>query len=84
MVAGLGRDPSRIVFAVRKLGEPVVIGLVQIAAINPVHRSAEMGSGSATRSIALPTGRSGRTRAGFAAAAGYGRRLAAAAADPAR
>jgi len=40
---GLGKDPSRVVFAVRRLSEPVIIGFVQIAAINPVHRSAEMG-----------------------------------------
>jgi diamine N-acetyltransferase len=40
---GLGKDPSKVVFAIRKLGDPTVIGFVQIAAINPVHRSAEMG-----------------------------------------
>lgn len=39
----LGKDPSKVVFAVRKLNDPVIIGFVQIAAINPVHRSAELG-----------------------------------------
>jgi RimJ/RimL family protein N-acetyltransferase len=39
----LGRDQSKVVFAIRKLSEPVIIGYVQIAAINSVHRSAEIG-----------------------------------------
>jgi [ribosomal protein S5]-alanine N-acetyltransferase len=40
---GLGKDQSKVVFAIRKLSEPVIIGFVQIAAMNSVHRSAEMG-----------------------------------------
>jgi RimJ/RimL family protein N-acetyltransferase len=40
---GLSKDPSKVVFAIRKTGEPVIIGFVQITAINSVHRSAEMG-----------------------------------------
>jgi RimJ/RimL family protein N-acetyltransferase len=40
---GLGKDPSKVVFAMRKTSEPIIIGFVQIIAINSVHRSAEMG-----------------------------------------
>jgi RimJ/RimL family protein N-acetyltransferase len=40
---GLGKDQSKVVFAIRKLSEPVIIGFVQIAAMNSVHRSAEIG-----------------------------------------
>ncbi len=40
---GLGKDQSKVVFAIRKLTEPGIIGFVQIAAMNSVHRSAEMG-----------------------------------------
>jgi RimJ/RimL family protein N-acetyltransferase len=40
---GLGKDPSKVVFAIRKLCEPVIIGFVQIGAMNSVHRSAEIG-----------------------------------------
>jgi [ribosomal protein S5]-alanine N-acetyltransferase len=40
---GLGKDPSKVVFAIRKTSEPTIIGFVQVAAINSVHRSAEMG-----------------------------------------
>ncbi len=40
---GLGKDPSKVMFAIRKLSEPVIIGFVQIAAMNSVHRSAEIG-----------------------------------------
>jgi len=39
---GIEADPSRIVFAIRGLGEPRIIGLVQLADINPIHRSAEL------------------------------------------
>jgi RimJ/RimL family protein N-acetyltransferase len=39
----LGKDQSKVVFAIRKFSEPVLIGFVQIAAMNSVHRSAEMG-----------------------------------------
>jgi RimJ/RimL family protein N-acetyltransferase len=40
---GLGKDPTKVVFAIRKTMEPAIIGYVQIAGINPVHRSAELG-----------------------------------------
>ncbi|MGH6670958.1 MAG: GNAT family N-acetyltransferase [Xanthobacteraceae bacterium] len=40
---GLGKDPAKVVFAIRKTSEPTIIGFVQIAAINSVHRSAEIG-----------------------------------------
>jgi diamine N-acetyltransferase len=40
---GLGKDPSKVVFAIRKTSDPAIIGFVQIAGINSVHRSAEMG-----------------------------------------
>jgi RimJ/RimL family protein N-acetyltransferase len=39
----LGKDPAKVLFAIRKTSEPVIIGYVQIAAINSVHRSAELG-----------------------------------------
>jgi RimJ/RimL family protein N-acetyltransferase len=39
----LGRDPSRVYFAIRKIDEPAIIGYVQISGINGVHRSAEIG-----------------------------------------
>jgi len=39
----LGKDPSKVVFALRRTGDPALIGFVQIAAINQVHRSAEIG-----------------------------------------
>jgi RimJ/RimL family protein N-acetyltransferase len=40
---GLGKDQSKVVFAIRKLSEPLLIGFVQIAGMNSVHRSAEIG-----------------------------------------
>jgi RimJ/RimL family protein N-acetyltransferase len=40
---GLGNDPTKVVFAIRKTIEPAIIGYVQIAGINGVHRSAELG-----------------------------------------
>jgi [ribosomal protein S5]-alanine N-acetyltransferase len=40
---GLAKDPTKVVFAIRKTSEPTIIGFVQVAAINSVHRSAEMG-----------------------------------------
>jgi RimJ/RimL family protein N-acetyltransferase len=40
---GLGKDATRVVFAVRKTVEPLIIGYVQITGINSVHRSAEIG-----------------------------------------
>ncbi len=39
----IGKDPARVAFAIRKTGEPAIIGYVQITGINPVHRSAEIG-----------------------------------------
>jgi len=39
----LGKDQSKVVFAIRKLSEPTLIGFVHVAAMNSVHRSAEMG-----------------------------------------
>jgi RimJ/RimL family protein N-acetyltransferase len=39
----LGKDAGKVVFAIRKLSEPVIIGYVQVAAMNSVHRSAEIG-----------------------------------------
>jgi RimJ/RimL family protein N-acetyltransferase len=39
----LGKEPSKVVFAIRKTTEPIIIGYVQIAGINSVHRSAELG-----------------------------------------
>ncbi len=40
---GLGKDPSKVVFAIRKISDPAIIGFVQIVGINGVHRSAEIG-----------------------------------------
>jgi RimJ/RimL family protein N-acetyltransferase len=40
---GLGKDPSKIVFAIRRTVDPAIIGYVQINGINSVHRSAELG-----------------------------------------
>lgn len=40
---GLGKDPTRIVFAIRRTSDPALVGYVQINAINSVHRSAELG-----------------------------------------
>jgi RimJ/RimL family protein N-acetyltransferase len=40
---GLGKDATRIVFAIRKTSEPTIIGYLQINGINSVHRSAEIG-----------------------------------------
>jgi RimJ/RimL family protein N-acetyltransferase len=39
----LGKDPARVMFAIRKTVEPFLIGYVQITGINTVHRSAEIG-----------------------------------------
>ena len=40
---GLGKDPTKVVFAIRKTTDPAIIGFVQIIGINSVHRSAELG-----------------------------------------
>jgi RimJ/RimL family protein N-acetyltransferase len=39
----IGKDTSKVVFAIRKIEAPVIIGYVQITGINPTHRSAELG-----------------------------------------
>ena len=39
----LGKDATKIVFAIRKTMDPPIIGYVQINGINSVHRSAEIG-----------------------------------------
>lgn len=39
----LGKDATRVVFAVRKATEPTIVGYIQITGINSVHRSAELG-----------------------------------------
>jgi RimJ/RimL family protein N-acetyltransferase len=39
----IGKDTSKVVFAIRKIDAPVIIGYVQITGINPTHRSAEVG-----------------------------------------
>jgi RimJ/RimL family protein N-acetyltransferase len=39
----IGKDPGKVVFAIRKLDAPVIIGYVQITNINPTHRSGEIG-----------------------------------------
>jgi RimJ/RimL family protein N-acetyltransferase len=40
---GLGKDPAKVVFAIRRTADTTIIGYVQITGINPVHRSAELG-----------------------------------------
>jgi RimJ/RimL family protein N-acetyltransferase len=40
---GLGKDPTKVVFAIRKTADTALIGYVQINGINSVHRSAELG-----------------------------------------
>ena len=39
----IGKDPTRIIFAIRKARETAIIGYVQITNINSVHGSAELG-----------------------------------------
>jgi RimJ/RimL family protein N-acetyltransferase len=39
----VGKDPARIVFAIRRTAEPAIIGYVQIININSVHGSADLG-----------------------------------------
>jgi RimJ/RimL family protein N-acetyltransferase len=39
----LGKDPSKVVFAIRKIDHPAIVGYVQITGINGTHRSAEIG-----------------------------------------
>jgi [ribosomal protein S5]-alanine N-acetyltransferase len=40
---GLGKDPTKVVFALRKTSDPTIIGFAQITGINSVHRCAELG-----------------------------------------
>jgi len=40
---GLGKDATKVVFAIRKTADIALIGYVQITGINSVHRSAELG-----------------------------------------
>src|SRR5262245_23889574 len=39
----IGKDPSLVVFAIRRLDDPAIIGYVRIFNIMGVHRSAEFG-----------------------------------------
>jgi RimJ/RimL family protein N-acetyltransferase len=39
----VGRDSARVLFAIRKLVEPQIIGFALLSAIHPIHRSAELG-----------------------------------------
>ena len=39
----IGKDPTIVVFAIRKLDNPAIIGYVRLFNINGVHRSAEFG-----------------------------------------
>ncbi len=40
---GLGKDPTIVVFAIRKLDNPTIMGYVRLFNINGVHRSCEFG-----------------------------------------
>lgn len=39
----VGRDPGRVVFAIRRHNHPAIVGYVEIVNINMVHRSAQIG-----------------------------------------
>jgi len=39
----LGKDPTLVVFAIRKLNDPAIIGYVKLSNIHAVHRCAELG-----------------------------------------
>jgi ribosomal-protein-alanine N-acetyltransferase len=39
----IGGDTSKVVFAIRTLNQPTIVGYVQISNINAVHRSADLG-----------------------------------------
>jgi RimJ/RimL family protein N-acetyltransferase len=39
----ISKDPSRVLFAVRRIGEAPIIGFVGLSAIHAVHRSADLG-----------------------------------------
>jgi RimJ/RimL family protein N-acetyltransferase len=38
-----GKDPARVNFAIRKVGETAITGTIEIMNISPVHRTAEVG-----------------------------------------
>lgn len=38
----VGKDSSRMVLAVRKLDDPLIIGVIQFLDIHPIHRTAEL------------------------------------------
>jgi len=39
----MAKDSSKVIFAIRKIGEAPIIGFVGITNIGPIHRSAELG-----------------------------------------
>jgi RimJ/RimL family protein N-acetyltransferase len=39
----IGKDQSMVVFAIRKLTDPALVGYVKISNINPIHRCADFG-----------------------------------------
>ncbi len=39
---GVGKDPAHIIFAIRKIESPEIVGMLQLIDIHPVHRSAEL------------------------------------------
>ncbi len=39
----IGKDPSRVVFSIRKQGDLALLGYVQVTNIHPIYRSAEIG-----------------------------------------
>jgi len=39
----IGQDPTKIIFAIRRLNETPIIGYVNVMNIHPVHRSADIG-----------------------------------------
>lgn len=41
--AGIGRDPGRVVFSIRRQGDLAFLGYIQIVDIQAAHRSAEIG-----------------------------------------
>lgn len=61
----LGRDASKVLFAVRRIADTALVGSVTLAQIHPVHRSAEIGvrigdekdrgHGYGTEAVALAT-----------------------------
>jgi RimJ/RimL family protein N-acetyltransferase len=39
---GIGKNPSRVILAIRKINEPNIIGTIQLLDIHPIHRTAEL------------------------------------------